>query len=68
MAAMDPPRRHCTGCGARIWSLTRVRSNTAAHVEHWRDLCNYCDPAHPDRGELFTTGHRWRRSTRRGGR
>ncbi len=54
---VKPPPRHCTGCGARIWSLTTVRIPEGKNAARWRDLCNQCaDPDDRDPWELFTTG------------
>ncbi len=63
---VKPPPRHCTACGARIWSLSSVGVHDGYSAARWRDRCNDCtpDPADRDRWELFTTG----RSTRRGAR
>lgn len=49
--------RHCTRCGARIWSLTRVTVHTEYNPARMQDLCNDCaDPDDRDPWEICTTG------------
>lgn len=57
---VDVPRRHCTSCGGRIWSLTTMRVPARTDAGSWDDRCNDCtdDPTRRDRWELFTTGGR----------
>ena len=65
-SATKPPPRHCTTCGARIWSLSTVVVHNGYSSARWRDRCNECttDPADRDRWELFTTGRSTRRADR----
>ena len=57
--------RHCTGCGARIWSLTTVTRRAETNPGRIADQCNDCaDPDDRDPWELFTTGRRPNRGAR----
>jgi hypothetical protein len=57
-AATQPPPRHCTGCGGRIWSLTKVTIHDNYNAARYKDLCNDCnpDPDTHDRWEIAVTG------------
>jgi hypothetical protein len=49
-----PPPRHCTTCGVRIWSLTRVSIRTGYDARDWQDECADCADGTPteDRSRL----------------
>ncbi|BCJ26190.1 hypothetical protein [Actinocatenispora sera] len=44
----SPPPRHCTTCGARMWSLSSIGIRSGYNAGRWIDECADCADGVPE--------------------